>query len=217
MYKHPDQRVGVFVDTANMYHSAKNLYKANVNFGEVLQAAVAGRRLVRAIAYVIKSDNDEENTFFDALSKQGFEVKQKDLQVFSSGMKKADWDVGLAIDAVKLADRLDAIILVSGDGDYIPLSQYLRENKGCLVEVAAFSETTSSKLREQADDFIDLSADTDRFLIGGRRRPSRAGGSASKIVSRVANAANALRPSMPDDSDIAGDRPSPKRKRRVIF
>ena len=179
MYKHPEQRVGVFVDTANMYHSAKNLYKANVNFGELLKAAVADRKLVRAIAYVIKSSNDEENTFFDALAKQGFEIKQKDLQVFASGMKKADWDVGLAVDCIKLADRLDAIVIVSGDGDYIPLVQYLRENRGCLVEVVAFGETTSGKLRETADDFIDLSSDTGRFLIGQR---SKHGGKKRRVI-----------------------------------
>lgn len=199
--------MGVFVDTANMYHSAKNLYKANVNFGEVLKAAVAGRRLVRAIAYVIKSDNEEENTFFDALSKQGFEVKQKDLQVFASGMKKADWDVGLAVDAIKLADRLDAIIIVSGDGDYIPLAQYLRENRGCLVEVVAFGETTSSKLRELADDFIDISADPDRFLIGGRRRSRPASGLLSRASTR-------MRGSDEEDGAAAS---TAKRKRRVIF
>ena len=169
MYKHPEQRVGVFVDTANMYHSAKNLFNANVNFGAVLEEVVAGRRLLRAIAYVVKSSSDEESMFFDALDKQGFEVKQKELQVFASGMKKADWDVGLAVDAIKLADRLDTVIIVSGDGDYTPLVVYLQESKGCLVEVAAFQETTSSKLVEQADDFTNLSADTSKYLIGSKR------------------------------------------------
>jgi uncharacterized LabA/DUF88 family protein len=169
MYKHPEQRVGVFIDTANMYHSAKNLHNANVNFGNVLEEVTAGRKLVRAIAYVIRSSSDEESTFFDALDKQGFEVKQKELQVFSSGMKKADWDVGLAIDAIKMADRLDSVVIVSGDGDYTPLVIYLQENKGCLVEVAAFQETTSHKLVEQADDFLNLSADLDHFLIGAKR------------------------------------------------
>jgi uncharacterized LabA/DUF88 family protein len=188
MYKHPEQRVGVFVDTANMYHSAKNLHKANVNFGEVLEAVVAGRKLVRAIAYVIRSSSEEENTFFDALDKQGFEVKQKDLQVFASGMKKADWDVGLAVDTIKFADRLDSVVIVSGDGDYTPLVTYLKENKGCLVEVAAFEETTSGRLKEVADDFLNLSGDLERYLIGrkasGRARkfglPSLGGASKHK-------------------------------------
>ena len=245
MYKHPEQRVGVFIDTANMYHSAKNLYKANVNFGEVLRAAVADRKLVRAIAYVIRSSNDEENTFFDALSKQGFEVKQKDLQVFASGMKKADWDVGLAVDCIKLADRLDAIVIVSGDGDYIPLAQYLRENRGCLVEVAAFSETTSGKLRELADDFIDLSADPERFLMGWRgaarnskrRAPAERGerndrSERSDRVERPERTERAAKPLSLDDDFSLDEAPvikakpaaresaapaTPKRKRRVIF
>lgn len=180
MYKHPDQRVGVFVDTANMYHSAKNLFGSNVNFGNVLTESIQGRRLVRAIAYVITSSSNDEGTFFDALDKQGFEVKQKELQVFSSGMKKADWDVGLAIDAIKMADRLDSVIIVSGDGDFAPLVTYLQENRGCLVEVAAFQETTSHKLLEVADDFINLSEDLDQYLIGSKkgrssRKPLRSG------------------------------------------
>src|SRR3989338_3661537 len=107
MNKHRDQRVGVFIDVANMYHSAKNLYGAKVNFKEVLKEAVAGRKLIRAIAYAIRSESEEERAFFDALDKQGFEVKLKDLQVFAGGAKKADWDVGIAVDAIKLADRLD--------------------------------------------------------------------------------------------------------------
>lgn len=164
MIKHSDQRVGIFVDVANMYHSAKNLYQARVQFDQVLKTAVSGRKLIRAIAYVIKSSSEEEMSFFEALTKQGFEVKQKDLQIFFSGEKKADWDVGIAIDAIKMADRLDTVILVSGDGDYVPLIRYLQENKGCLVEAIAFRETTSSKLVEAVDDFFDLSSQQAKFL-----------------------------------------------------
>ena len=163
--KHKDQRVGVFVDAQNMYHSAKNLYNAKVNYKEVLKTVVAGRILIRAIIYVIKTESGEEKTFFDALSKLGFEVKEKDLQIFAGGAKKADWDVGLAIDTIKLADKLDVVILVSGDGDYIPMVEYLKINKGCRVEAIAFGETTSAKLIDAVDDFIDLSKDKRRFLI----------------------------------------------------
>jgi uncharacterized LabA/DUF88 family protein len=148
-----------------MYWSAKNIYRANVNFREILKTAVAGRKLVRAIAYVIKSEGKEEAGFFGALDKQGFEVKSKDLQIFFSGVKKADWDVGIAMDAVKMADKLDVVILVCGDGDFIPMVKYLQENKGCLVEVVAFGKTTSSKLIEAADDFIDLDQNPKHYLI----------------------------------------------------
>jgi len=170
MIKHKEQRVGVFVDVANMYHSAKNLYSARVNFKEVLKTTVEGRRLVRAIAYVIKSESEEERAFFGALDSQGFEVKAKDLQIFAGGSKKADWDVGIAIDAIKLADRLDAVILVSGDGDYVPLVIYLQENKGCRVEVAAFGKTTSSRLIEACDSFTDLGKDLKKYLITSNQK-----------------------------------------------
>lgn len=168
MIKHKEQRVGVFVDVQNMYHSAKNLYRAKVNFKEVLKAAVAGRKLIRAIGYVIKSQAGEEQSFFEALGKQGFEVKMKDLQIFLGGAKKGDWDVGIAVDAIKLADKLDSIIMVTGDGDFVPLVSYLKENKGCQVEVIAFGETASAKLIEAADDFIDLSGDKKKYLLSGR-------------------------------------------------
>lgn len=164
MLKHPEQRVGVFVDVSNMYHSAKNLFHRRVNFKEVLKEAVADRKLIRAICYAVKTEGDDELQFFEALDQQGFEINIKDLQIFAGGAKKADWDVGLAIDTIKLADKLDVIVLVSGDGDYVPLVNYLQNNKGCLVEVVAFERSASSKLIEQADDFINLSSDK-KFLI----------------------------------------------------
>jgi len=163
--KHKDQRIGVFVDAQNMYHSARNLYRSRVNFKEVLNMAVSERILIRAITYVIRTESGEEKMFFEAMEKLGFEVKEKDLQVFAGGVKKADWDVGLAVDTIKLADKLDVIVIVSGDGDYEPLVEYLKINKGCRVEIVAFGESTSSKLVEKADDFTDLSKDKKRFLI----------------------------------------------------
>lgn len=166
--KHSAQRVGVFIDTQNLYHSAKHLYKARVNFGNVLNDALGGRILVRAIAYVIKTDTGEESSFFEALTKIGIETKVKDLQIFSDGAKKADWDVGMAIDAVKLAPKLDTVILVTGDGDFVPLIEYLDMNEGCQVEVVSFGKSSSAKLKEAAHAFTDLCVDPKRYLIGAR-------------------------------------------------
>jgi len=163
MIKHKEQRIGVLVDVSNMYHSAKNLYNKRVNFKEVLKESVAGRKLIRATAYVIKTETEEEMPFFEALSQQGFEVKMKDLQIFAGGAKKADWDVGITVDAIKLAIKLDVMVLVTGDGDYVPLVKYLQNTKGCLVEIVAFRQTASAKLIEEADDFINLS-DNRKFL-----------------------------------------------------
>ncbi len=164
--KHKEQRVGVFIDTQNLYHSARNLYKARVNFGAVLKDAVAGRALVRAIAYVITTEAGDEKNFFEALTKLGIETKTKDLQIFHTGTKKGDWDVGLTVDVMKMANRLDAVILVSGDGDFVPLVEYLKNNVGVQVEVVSFGKSTSGKLREAADDFVDLSENPRKYLMG---------------------------------------------------
>ncbi len=163
--KHKEQRVGVFIDAQNLYHSAKNLYHSKVNFGKIVEDALEGRKLVRAVAYVIKTESGEETAFFDALTKMGIETKIKDLQIFSSGAKKADWDVGMAIDAVKLAPKLDAIILVTGDGDFVPLVEYLQLNEGCQVEVSSFGKSTSAKLIEAADHFMDLDETPNKYLL----------------------------------------------------
>ena len=159
-----EQRVGVLVDIQNLYYSAKVLYGKKVNFGAVLKETVGDRKLIRAIAYGIKTVEGLEEKFFDALVKTGYEVKTKDLQIFPGGAKKGDWDVGIAIDAVKMAQSLDAIILVSGDGDYLPLVEYVQNTTGCRVEVAAFHESTNGKLEEAADSYLDLS-DEKKFLL----------------------------------------------------
>ncbi|HRH23706.1 MAG TPA: NYN domain-containing protein [Candidatus Magasanikbacteria bacterium] len=166
--KHPDQRVGVFIDVQNMYYSGKNLFQRKVNFGAIVKEAVGNRKLIRAIAYVVRTEAQDEQPFFEALYNLGIETREKNLQIFSSGMKKADWDVGLAVDAIRLSNSLDAIVIVSGDGDYLPLVEYLR-SMGKQVEVLAFGETTSSLLRDSVDDYIDLSENKEMFLIANFR------------------------------------------------
>jgi uncharacterized LabA/DUF88 family protein len=169
--KHKEQRVGIYIDAQNLYHSGKNLYHSKVNFGAIVKDALDGRKLVRAVAYVISTESGDETGFFDALTKVGIETKVKDLQIFSSGAKKADWDVGLAIDAVKLAPKLDSVILLTGDGDFCPLVEYLQMNQGCQVEVVSFGKSTSAKLIEVADHFMDLDEDVAKYLLrAGNRR-----------------------------------------------
>ncbi len=159
-----NHRIGVFVDVSNMYHSAKNLYKSRVNFRELLKLATANRQLVRAIAYVVKSDTEEEKAFFDALEKAGYELKSKDLQIFPGGMKKGDWDVAIAVDAISLSKQLDVVVLVSGDGDYEPLVEYLKFS-GLIVEVVGFKRSTSSKLIDVANNFTDLEELKEKILL----------------------------------------------------
>ena len=174
--KHPEQRVGVFIDTQNLYHSAKNIYHARVNFGNVLKDSVAGRRLIRARAYMVTTESGEEKAFLEALTKMGIEPKTKDLQIFYGGAKKADWDVGMAVDAIVAPDKEDTIILFTGDGDFIPLVYYLKEH-GCQVEVVSFGRSTSGKLKEATDNFLDLDEDPKRYLINYRPVRGRPSGS----------------------------------------
>jgi len=163
MQKPKEQRVEVLIDVQNLYYSARNLYHQKVNFGEVLKQAISGRKFIRAFAYVVRTKTGEEKPFFDALSKLGIETRVRDLQEFYGGAKKADWDVGIVIDAIRTSSSLDVIVLVSGDGDFIPLVDYLK-NQGKRVEVMAFGKTTSSRLREVADEFMDLDQ-SEKFLL----------------------------------------------------
>ncbi len=183
--KHKGQRVGILIDTQNLYHGAKNLYNAKVNFQNIITDALAGRDLIRAIAYVINTDSSEEKTFFDALGKMGIETKIKDIQIFSGGAMKADWDIGLAVDAIRLAPKMDVIIIVSGDGDFGHLVDYLQGTFGCRVECAAFGKSASGILKEKVNTFIDLAENPNRYLIfrnnTGRNAPIRNTGAGNNI------------------------------------
>ncbi len=163
--KQKEQRVAVLIDVQNMYHSAKNIYRARVNFREILRTAVAGRKLIRAIAYVVTTESGEERAFLEALGKVGIEIRTKELQVFPGGMKKADWDIGMAVDAIRLSRLCDAIVLVTGDGDFVPLLEYLKGGWGSQVEVIAFGKSASARLKEEADDFVDLGKEPRKYLI----------------------------------------------------
>jgi uncharacterized LabA/DUF88 family protein len=168
----PQQRVGVFVDIQNMYYSARALYNKKVNFKNLLESAVAGRQLVRALAYGITTEEAHEGEFHEALGKQGFEVKTKPLQTFIGGQKKGDWDVGIAMDILRLEPKIDVAVLASGDGDFVPLVEYSKD-LGLRVEIMSFRESTSGALAEAADSYTDLGAEPGKFLISSRLgRPS---------------------------------------------
>jgi len=161
---HSGQRVAVLADAQNLYHTAQSLYSRNIDYAALLEAAVHERQITRAIAYVIRADSPEEESFFDALVDIGFETRIKEIKTFGDGTKKADWDVGMSLDAVTLANRVDTVVLCTGDGDFSRLCSHLR-HEGVRVEVLAFGESTAEELVAAADEFTDMSADTDRFLL----------------------------------------------------
>ncbi|MGB9986330.1 NYN domain-containing protein [Salarchaeum japonicum] len=161
---HADQRVAVLADAQNLYHSAHSRYSRNVDYSSLLSEAVQNRRLTRAIAYVIRADSPNEEDFFDALVDIGFETKIKDIKTFGDGSKKADWDVGMSLDAVTLADHVDTVVLCTGDGDFSRLCSHLR-HEGVRIEVMGFGSSTAEELKESADAFVDLGERDDTFLL----------------------------------------------------
>ena len=161
---HPDQRVAVLVDSQNLYHSSQSAYSRNIDYSALLEEAVRDRALVRAIAYVIRADSPEEETFFEALNDIGFETKIKAIKTFADGTKKADWDVGMSLDAVSLASHADTVVLCTGDGDFARLCTYLR-HEGVRVETMGFGQSTADELVDAADEFVDLAEREERFLL----------------------------------------------------
>ncbi len=162
--KHAGQRVAVLIDVQNLYHSAKNLYGARTNFGAILKLAVSNRSLIRVFAYVVRTKTGEEKPFFDALIKLGIETRVRDLQEFYGGAKKADWDVGITVDAIRIAPSVDTIVLCSGDGDFLQVVEFLK-NQGKRVEIIAFGKSASAKIKEAADEFIDLESDPEKYMF----------------------------------------------------
>jgi len=161
---HEGQRVAVLADSQNLYHSSHSLYSRNVDYETLLDAIVADRELVRAIAYVIRADSPNEEEFFEAIEEIGFEPKIKDIKTFADGSKKADWDVGISLDAVTLGDHVDVVALCSGDGDFSRLCSHLR-HQGVRVEVFSFGNAAAEELLDAADSFVDMSEEKERFLL----------------------------------------------------
>ncbi|WP_129115034.1 LabA-like NYN domain-containing protein [Halegenticoccus tardaugens] len=161
---HPHQRVAVLADAQNLYHTAQSIYSQNIDYASLLEKSVQGRELTRAIAYVIRADAPDEERFFDALVDIGFETKIKDIKTFGDGSKKADWDVGMSLDAVTLASHVDTIVLCTGDGDFSRLCSHLR-HEGVRVEVVAFRSSTAEELIEAADSFVDMAEREETFLL----------------------------------------------------
>jgi uncharacterized LabA/DUF88 family protein len=163
------QRVGVFVDVQNMFYSAKRIDNAKLNFAKLMEKAVRGRQLIRAICYVIDNPDIDQKNFTDMLRSNGYEIRQKELRVRGDGSAKGDWDMGLAIDVISLADKLDIVVLVSGDGDFSDLVTHIK-SRGVLVEAISFMKSTNEDLINAVDLHIPIEKD---LLIKTKRRSNR--------------------------------------------
>ncbi|MFB6163506.1 MAG: NYN domain-containing protein [Halococcoides sp.] len=161
---HDGQRVAVLADAQNLYHTAQSLHSRKIDYAALLEAAVDDRALIRAIAYVIEANAPDEETFFEALEDIGYETRRKEIRTFGDGSKKADWDVGMSLDAVSLASKVDTLVLCTGDGDFARLCSHLT-HEGVRVEVASFGPSTAEQLIEAAHAHYDLDENADEFLL----------------------------------------------------
>jgi len=157
-----EQRVGVFVDVQNMYYSARLTRKAKINYEALLDHLQNDRYLVRAVAYLLNKESVDQKAFIGALKAIGYDVRVKYLKMREGDTDdrpaKGDWKVEMPLEIYSIAARLDAVVLVTGNGDYAPLLEYLRK-LGVRVEVAGFEGNTSAELIKLADEFIPIPDD----------------------------------------------------------
>ncbi len=147
-------RVGIFVDVQNIFYAAKP-FNARLDFEKLLELSVGKRRLIRAIAYVVQSPDVDQSNFISMLQQKSYEAKIKDLRQRSDGSAKGDWDMGMAIDIMRFVDKLDVVVLVSGDGDFVPLVDLVK-TLGPRVEVISFTYNTARDLINSADEHIPI-------------------------------------------------------------
>ena len=149
------QRIAILVDMQNVFYSAKNIFHSKINFKKLMDTIVGQRELIRAIAYIVQRPEINQTGFMDLLTKLGYELKSKALRIRADGTAKGDWDMGIAIDSIAISEKVDTVVLVSGDGDFVPLVEMLKAC-GCRVEVVAFTNSTSKDLIEAASFFLPI-------------------------------------------------------------
>ena len=150
-----EQRVGVFIDVQNMFYAAKHLYGSKLNFTRLLDYIGRGRPLCRAIAYIVRTPEIDQTSFLTMLRSNGYELRVKDLKQRPDGTAKGDWDMGLALDALAMSEKLDVVAIVSGDGDFSELVNVLKA-RGVRVEVYSFPYSTAEELRSSATEFYQM-------------------------------------------------------------
>jgi uncharacterized LabA/DUF88 family protein len=149
------ETIALFVDSQNLYYSARMGYAAKVNYEKLLNLITTNRKLVKAYAYIVQPPDGDVKPFATSLERIGYIVKIKDVRTRSDGSAKANWDMGIALDILGILDRVDTIVLASGDGDFVPLIDFIKA-KNRRVEIFAFAENTAYDLKEKADKFFPL-------------------------------------------------------------
>ncbi len=150
------EKVSIFVDVQNIYYTCRQAYKRSFDYNKFWAQAIAERELVGAWAYATHRGDEKQMQFQNILRAIGFEVKLKPVLNRMDGTSKADWDVGIALDAYEAAQKCDTLILLSGDGDFGFLMHRIKQRFGTNGEVYGVPSLTSSLLIEQATTFIPI-------------------------------------------------------------
>lgn len=152
-----NERVGIFVDIQNMYYGAKDSFNKKIDFRKLLDNILRERKLVTANAYLIDSTVNNKN-FINFLKQLGYTLMIKDLKVRQDGSAKGNADIEMVIDILNEKDKIDTVALVSGDGDFVPLVEFLK-SKNIKVEVYSFSifkNSTAFDLKQSASQFFEI-------------------------------------------------------------
>jgi uncharacterized LabA/DUF88 family protein len=149
------ETIALFVDSQNLYYSARMGYAAKVNYEKLLRLITGQRKLIKAYAYIVQPPEGDVKPFATSLERIGYIVKTKDVRTRANGSAKANWDMGMALDILGILDRVDTIVLASGDGDFVPLVDFIK-GKTKRVEIFAFPDNTAYDLKEKADRFEPL-------------------------------------------------------------
>ena len=162
---YPEERVALFIDGSNLYAAARAL-NFDIDYKRLLAVFSRKCRLVRAFYYTAMVEDQEYSPIrplVDWLDYNGYTMVTKPTKEFtdSAGRRKikGNMDIELAIDVMEMADKLDHIVLFSGDGDFRRLVDAV-QRKGCRVSVVSTVRSqppmVADELRRQADIFVEL-------------------------------------------------------------
>lgn len=150
------EKVAIFVDVQNIYYTTKQSYNRHFNYNVFWNQATANRHVIAAIAYAIDKGDSKQQGFQQILRNIGFDVKLKPYIQRSDGSAKGDWDVGITLDVLDIAPQADAIVLLSGDGDFDLLLSKVRNDYGVSAEVYGVPGLTAPSLINSSDRFIAI-------------------------------------------------------------
>lgn len=156
------KRIAIFVDVQNIYYTTKQEFGRSFDYRKFWQDVEFMGEIVQANAYAIESNNEGQQRFQTALRAIGFEVKLKPYIQRSDGSAKGDWDVGITLDVVDAAPKVDTVVLLSGDGDFSMLLDKVRQDHGVHTHVYGVKKLTARGLIESASRFTSI--DT-QFLL----------------------------------------------------